>query len=65
MVTFHRMNNLGKENLDTHIFRTIKASSGVHRLVCTYLGVEEEGCSRKSQRLGEGVTVKAGRGGGS
>ena len=30
----------------------------------THLGVEVEGCSRKSHSLGEAVTVKAGRGGG-
>ena len=31
--------------------------------ICTHLGVEVEGYSRKSQRLGEGVTEKAGGGG--
>ena len=30
--------------------------------ICTHMEVEVEGCSRKSQRLGEGVAVKTGRG---
>ena len=57
------------------MIRTIKASSreihscmvhnNVFLTICIHLNVVVEECSRKSQMLAEGVTLKGGFGGGS